>query len=76
MSAGKPFFLFLLFIVFCFPVEVYPYIDAGTGSFMLQILIAGLVGSLFALKLFFRRIVNGIRKLMGKSGPPETDANK
>ena len=66
----------VLFLAFLAPSDVYPYIDAGTGSFMLQLLIAGIVGSLFAVKIFFRRIVNGVRKLFGKSELPEQEEKK
>ncbi len=32
------------------------YIDPGTGSYILQIVIAGVVGAAFMLKLFWKRI--------------------
>ena len=32
------------------------YIDPGTGSYILQMLIAGLVGASFALKIFWKQI--------------------
>jgi hypothetical protein len=32
------------------------YLDPGTGSFVLQLLIGGLMGALFALGLFWRRV--------------------
>ncbi len=32
------------------------YLDAGTGSIIVQALIGGLVGGLFALKIFWGRI--------------------
>lgn len=36
--------------------NAHAYIDPGTGSYILQIVIAGLVGAAFTLKLFWRRI--------------------
>ncbi len=38
------------------------YIDPATGSFLLQALAAGLLGALFALKTFWRRIVGFFRR--------------
>jgi hypothetical protein len=38
------------------PRDAEAYLDAGTGSYVIQLLIAGFVGMLFALKLFWRRI--------------------
>ena len=36
--------------------DAHAYIDPGTGSYILQIVIAGLVGAAFTLKLFWKRI--------------------
>jgi hypothetical protein len=69
-SAIKTACLVIFVFSFCFPTSLYAYIDAGTGSFMLQMFIAGLVGLLFTLKLYFKRIIGAIRKLLGKSEPP------
>lgn len=37
--------------------DAHAYLDPGTGSVFLQMLIAGIVSALFALKMFWRRIV-------------------
>jgi hypothetical protein len=36
----------------------HAYIDPGTGSYLLQILIASLLGAAFALKIYWTRIKN------------------
>jgi hypothetical protein len=36
----------------------HAYIDPGTGSYLLQILIASLLGAAFALKIYWARIKN------------------
>ncbi len=36
----------------------HAYVDPGTGSYLLQILIAGILGAAFALKLYWARIKN------------------
>lgn len=41
----------------------YAYLDPGTGSYMFQLFIAGVIGGLFAVKLFWRRIVSSIKRL-------------
>lgn len=38
------------------PVRAYAYLDPGTGSFVIQLLIAGVLGGLLALKLFWGKI--------------------
>lgn len=35
---------------------VYAYLDPATGSYVFQILMAGLLGALFALKMFWRSV--------------------
>jgi hypothetical protein len=38
------------------------YLDPGSGSFILQLLLAALVGSLFILKTYWKRIIAFFRK--------------
>jgi hypothetical protein len=47
--------LFLLAWVI-FPPSTHAYIDPGTGSYILQIVIAGIAASVFALKMFWGKI--------------------
>lgn len=39
-----------------FPQKAYAYLDPGTGSYILQLIIAVSLGGLFAVKLFWNRI--------------------
>jgi len=36
--------------------DAHAYVDPGTGSYILQILIAGMLGAAFAVKLYWRKI--------------------
>ena len=36
--------------------EAQAYLDPGTGAFVLQLLLAGLLGGLYALKVFWKNI--------------------
>jgi len=38
------------------------YLDPGSGSFILQLLLAALVGGLFILKTYWKRIIGFFRK--------------
>jgi len=40
-----------------FPPPAHAYLDPGSGSMMVQLLLAGLAGVLVAIKLFWRRVV-------------------
>ena len=46
-----------MLLYFAFPPPAYAYLDPGTGSYVFQLLIAGLAGSLFLVKLYWKRIV-------------------
>jgi hypothetical protein len=47
-----------LFILACliYPRKAHAYIDPGTGSIIIQVLIAAFFGALFAVKMFWKRI--------------------
>jgi hypothetical protein len=61
-------------LVFCAltltPAPAHAYIDPGTGSFVIQGIIAAVVGVGFAIKMFWHRIK---AFLTGKPLPTETD---
>jgi len=41
----------------------YGYLDPGTGSYILQLLLGGLLGGLFAVGLFWKRVVAFVKRL-------------
>lgn len=47
-----------------FPLTILGYIDPGTGSIILQAVVAGVVGAAIAVKLFWHRLLKffGLRK--------------
>ena len=49
-----------------FVKEAHAYVDPGTGSYVLQIVIAGVVAGLFAIKTFWFSIVTFFSNLFGK----------
>jgi len=42
----------------------HAYLDPGTGSYALQIGLAGLFGALFAFKSFWRRLAQSVRQFV------------
>ena len=48
-----------------FPTPTYAYIDPGTGSYIVQIVIAGLLGALVSLRIYWARV-----KAFFKGNPP------
>ena len=53
----------------CFSTNAYAYLDPGTGSYILQVLIAAIVGGLFAIKPFWTKI----KSFFIKSTPEEVE---
>jgi hypothetical protein len=51
-------------VAFLMPLCALAYIDPGTGSYVLQLIIAALVGVSFSIKIFWKKIV----RIFGKKG--------
>jgi hypothetical protein len=49
-------------VAFLMPVGAMAYIDPGTGSYVLQLIIAAVVGVSFSIKIFWKKIVRIFRK--------------
>jgi hypothetical protein len=62
VSAALAGFLFLVFTK-----EAHAYLDPGTGSYLLQLLIAGLLGLSLLVKLFWRNIRTWVVGLFSRS---------
>jgi hypothetical protein len=52
--------LITAFILSLSTKPAYAYIDAGTGSFLIQAMLASLFASLFAIKVFWHRLTTGV----------------
>ena len=57
--------LIILFILF-FEDKAFAYLDPGSGSYLFQIFLAVILSSLFAIKLFWRNILNFFKGLFKK----------
>jgi len=58
-------YLIALFI-FINPVYVYAYLDPGTGSMLLQLLIGGVVAAMFTIKIYWYKLKSFIKRKLGK----------
>jgi len=43
------------------------YLDPGSGSFILQLLLAALVGGLFIIKTYWKKITDFFRKIFSRA---------
>jgi len=69
----KKFFvcIFSLWLILFLSNPVYAYLDAGSGSMILQIILGGLAGLAVILKLYWRRFLT----LLGIIKKKEDDSN-
>lgn len=72
-NMSSKYYCLLVCVVFitvvCFSRNAYAYLDPGTGSYILQVLIAAIVGGLFAIKPFWVKI----KSFFVKSNPAEVE---
>ena len=54
--------LILAAALLVFPQNAHAYLDPGSGSMIVQLLIAGIAGAGVALKFFWRRIADSFRR--------------
>ena len=52
------------------------YLDPGSGSFLIQILIALFLGGAFAIRTFWGRIKRFFLRLLGREVPEEDDEDE
>ncbi|MFB0565544.1 MAG: hypothetical protein ACETWK_07680 [Candidatus Aminicenantaceae bacterium] len=61
----KKIIIYLLFIIL-FSEKLYCYIDPGAGSYIIQLIIAGLIGISFSFKLFWKKIKKLFSKILSR----------
>jgi hypothetical protein len=60
--------MFFVFFVFYLLLnkDIYGYIDPGSGSYIIQILIAAMVAVSFTVKIFWRKIKQFFKQIFSK----------
>lgn len=64
-------FASIVLVLLVYPGRAYAYLDPGTGSYVLQLLIASSIGALFALKIFWKRVSTFFKNLVSRT--PDSD---
>jgi len=57
---------FMLIVMVATARDAHAYLDPGTGSYILQLVLAALLGTAFAVKLFWLRIKTFFANLVTK----------
>ena len=68
--------LLVLSLYLAFPPFAYAYLDPGTGSYVFQLLIAGLVGLGFLIKVYWNKIKLFLTRMSSKSGRGDGQAER
>ena len=50
--------LIIIGLMVCLDLDASAYLDPGTGSYILQMLVAGVLGGMYAIKLYWNKILN------------------
>lgn len=57
MNSNKYLYIIIfLFFFVVFPKNLYAYIDPGAGSIILQLIIAGILGGIYMIKIYLKKI--------------------
>lgn len=48
------------------PAAAHAYLDPGTGSLLLQALVAGLLAAVMTVRIYFQRLKSFVRRLFGR----------
>jgi len=63
--------LLLTLLLLSLPSVAHAYLDPGTGSYVVQLLIGGLLGGLFALGVFWRRVLAFFKRFFKRGSSDE-----
>jgi hypothetical protein len=63
--------LLLTLLLLALPSTAHAYLDPGTGSYVVQLLIGSLLGGLFAMGVFWRRVVAFLKHLFKRESSDE-----
>lgn len=58
--------IIIITLLLIIPFNAYAYVDLGTGSFIIQIVIATIAGFLFSTKIHWAKFKSKIQRLRGK----------
>ena len=68
---GLKFYLLLMLLLLTIPRQAFAYLDAGTGSYIIQMLIAVVVGGIFTIKIWWKKCADFFRRLFTKENRHE-----
>jgi hypothetical protein len=70
----KIIYIYLGILYLIFPRTAYAYLDPGTGSYVLQIILAAFVGVAFTIKIYWGKIKTIFVNLFSKKSQNRQDS--
>jgi hypothetical protein len=58
--------ILIIILILCSVSKAHAYIDPGTGSYIIQVMIGGLLGAAFALKVYWKKVKAYFSNLFSK----------
>jgi len=58
--------MMIVALLLLIPINAYAYLDPGTGSFIVQLIIAAIVGISFSVKIYWHKIKTKFVRLLSK----------
>ena len=55
--------------------DAHAYIDPGTGSYIIQVIIGGVLGAAFALKVYWKKVKSYFANLLSKQTKNDKNEN-
>ncbi len=65
-TQNKILFIFFGLIFLMFPQTTYAYLDPGTGSYVIQVVLAAMVGLAYTLKIYWTNVKTFFLNLFSK----------
>ncbi|MDY0027421.1 MAG: hypothetical protein RBR58_00250 [Candidatus Humimicrobiaceae bacterium] len=59
--------------IFIFPRTLFAYLDPGSGSYIIQMIIALVIGGTFGIKVFWRKIYQFFNNLFSRANKSDDD---
>ena len=66
-------FILVIVLTVCVYTPAYAYLDPGTGSYILQVIIAALLGMAYLVKVYWKKILGFWGRLFPKMSKTSND---
>ena len=73
LNIKNGYLVLILTILLIEPRQAYAYLDPGTGSLLIQMLIGGVVAALYTIKMYWYKIKSSIKNIFSQDDKQLSD---